>query len=70
MIITLSNYNVFAIFLKVIEDELRMRDSNFEHGPSSKFQFEKDEIHLKISEDKRDGWSMIRLNPLLVCVVL
>ena len=50
--------------LKVIE---KSYDGNFERGPSSKVQFEENEIKLKIPESIIcDGWSMTKLNPSMV----
>jgi hypothetical protein len=52
---------------KAIEKKYRKSNTEFERGPSSKVQFEEDEICLKIPESSCDGWSMTALNSPLVC---
>jgi hypothetical protein len=51
---------------KAIEEKLRNRVSTFEYGPSSIVEFERNEISLDIPTSTCDGWSMKRLNTLLV----
>jgi hypothetical protein len=51
---------------EAIEAKLRKRDSKLEYGPSSKVEFEENEISLDIPTSTCDGWTMKRLNKLLV----
>jgi hypothetical protein len=52
-------------FLQAIEKKYRKSNTEFERGPSSKVQFEKDEIHFIVPKTC-DGWSMKALNSPLV----
>ena len=55
--------------LQDIEAKLRERDVEFKHGPSSKVEFEENEIRLDIPTCVTcDGWNMKCLNKPLVYI--
>ena len=62
----ISLHNIIISLLYAIEEKLRHRVSTFEYGPSSIVEFERNEITLNIPTNTCDGWSMKRLNTLLV----
>ena len=56
--------------LQDIEAKLRERDDKFEYGPSSKVEFEENEIRLDIPTSVLcGGWSMKCHNKPLVCLI-
>ena len=59
--------HICVYFLKAIEKEYQKHNVKYERGPSSRIQFKENKIHLDIPKSTCDGWTMTRLNPLLVC---
>lgn len=58
------------LFLKVIKADIREREGEFECGPISKIEFDKNEMCLEVPGDVIHGWKMIKLNHCLVCLLI